>query len=150
VAALGTTALTVTGAVTLGRYPRLVARVLLASGRWPLLSRFGPRIRQSARDYYRSAMAFKEATVSTRVALNAFTISQWFGSFMFLWAVLGLCDVETNPLTILAIGADVEGDRPGARPYRGRISQILHATLARLMYSLDEEGMVTRRAACDR
>ena len=32
----------------------------------------------------------------------------------------------------------------------GRISQILHATLARLMYSLDEEGMVTRRAACGR
>jgi RNA polymerase sigma factor for flagellar operon FliA len=32
----------------------------------------------------------------------------------------------------------------------GRISQILHATLARLMHSLDEEGMVTRRAACDR
>jgi RNA polymerase sigma factor FliA len=32
----------------------------------------------------------------------------------------------------------------------GRISQILHAALARLRHSLDEEGTVTRRAACDR
>ncbi len=32
----------------------------------------------------------------------------------------------------------------------GCISQIVHAMLARLMHSLDEEGVVTRRAACDR
>jgi RNA polymerase sigma factor for flagellar operon FliA len=32
----------------------------------------------------------------------------------------------------------------------GRISQILHAALARLRHSLDEEGMLPRRAACDR
>ena len=32
----------------------------------------------------------------------------------------------------------------------GRISQILHAALARLRRSLDEEGMASSRAACDR
>jgi RNA polymerase sigma factor FliA len=32
----------------------------------------------------------------------------------------------------------------------GRISQILHAALARLRHSLDEEGMLPRRTACDR
>ena len=32
----------------------------------------------------------------------------------------------------------------------GRISQILHAALARLRHSLDEEGLLPRRAACDR
>ena len=32
----------------------------------------------------------------------------------------------------------------------GRISQILHAALDRLRHSLDEEGMVYERAACDR
>jgi RNA polymerase sigma factor FliA len=32
----------------------------------------------------------------------------------------------------------------------GRISQILHAALARLRHSLDEEGMLASRAACDR
>ncbi len=32
----------------------------------------------------------------------------------------------------------------------GRISQILHAALARLRHSLDEDGALTRRAACDR
>jgi RNA polymerase sigma factor FliA len=32
----------------------------------------------------------------------------------------------------------------------GRISQILHAALARLRHTLDEEGMLARQAACDR
>jgi RNA polymerase sigma factor for flagellar operon FliA len=32
----------------------------------------------------------------------------------------------------------------------GRISQILHAALARLRHSLEEEGMLGRHAACDR
>jgi RNA polymerase sigma factor FliA len=32
----------------------------------------------------------------------------------------------------------------------GRISQILHAALARLRHSLDEEAMLPRRAAWDR
>ena len=32
----------------------------------------------------------------------------------------------------------------------GRISQILHAALARLRHSLDEDGVLPRRAACDR
>jgi hypothetical protein len=41
-AALVTTTLTIAGAVVLIRYPRPVARLLLASARWRLLSRFAP------------------------------------------------------------------------------------------------------------
>lgn len=103
VAALATTALSTTGAFALITYPRPVARLLLASARWQLLSRFAPQLRRSARDYYRSAIAFRKATVSTWFALNAFTVSQWFGSFVLFWSLLGLYGVETDPLTILAI-----------------------------------------------
>jgi glycosyltransferase 2 family protein len=103
VAALAATGLTITGAVALIRHPRPVARLLLASARWPLLGRFAPRLRRSARDYYRSAVAFRKATFSTWFALNAFTISQWFGSFMLFWSLLGLYGVDTSPLKILAI-----------------------------------------------
>jgi glycosyltransferase 2 family protein len=103
VAALATTALSITGAVALIRYPRLVARLLFASAEWPLLSRFGPRLRRSARDYYRSTIAFRRATVSTWFALTVLTTSQWFGSFILLWSLLALYGVHANPLTILAI-----------------------------------------------
>jgi uncharacterized protein (TIRG00374 family) len=102
-AALATTALTITGAVALIRHPRLVARLLLASADWLLLSRFAPRLRQSARDYYRSAIAFRKATVSTWFALSVFTISQWFGSFLLFWSLLRLYGVQANPLAVLAI-----------------------------------------------
>lgn len=103
VAALSTAVLTLAGAFVLVRYPRLVARLLLAAAGWPLLGRFARRLRQSARDYYRSMKAFKTSTVSTWLSLNAFTVSQWFGSFVLLWALLGLYGVEANLLAILAI-----------------------------------------------
>jgi uncharacterized protein (TIRG00374 family) len=102
-AALVTTTLTIAGAVVLIRYPRPVARVLLASARWRLLSRFAPRLRRSAQDYYRSAIAFKTTTAPMWLALNAFTFSQWFGPFILFWSLLRLSGVEANPLTTLAI-----------------------------------------------
>ena len=102
-AALATTALTITGAVLLVRYPRLVTGLLLTSARWPRLNRFAPRLRRSARDYYRSAIAFRTATARTWLALNVITASQWFGSFILFWSLLRLYGVQANPLTVLAI-----------------------------------------------
>jgi uncharacterized protein (TIRG00374 family) len=102
-AALAATALTITGAVLLVHYPKLVAGLLLASARWPLLNRFAPRLRRSARDYYRSAIAFRTATARTWLALNVLTASQWFGSFILFWSLLRLYGVQANPLTVLAI-----------------------------------------------
>lgn len=103
VAALVAAALVICGAVVLIRYPRLIARLLLAAMAWPLLKRFAPRIRKMAQDYYRSARTFKRAAISTWLALNLFTIAQWFASFLLFWSLLRLYGVEANPLTILAI-----------------------------------------------
>ena len=102
-AALAASAFAITGALALIRHPRPVTRLLLASARWRLLSRFAPRLRRGARDYYRSAVAFRAGTAATWFALISLTISQWFGSFMLLWALLGLYGANTSPLTILAI-----------------------------------------------
>jgi uncharacterized protein (TIRG00374 family) len=102
-AALAMTALTVAGAVALIRHPRPVACLLLASARLSPLRRFAPRLRRGARDYLRSMRAFRKAKAFTLLALNVLTITQWFGSFVLLWSLLGLYGVETNPLAILAI-----------------------------------------------
>lgn len=102
-AAVATAVLASAGAAVLIHNPRLVARLILASAKWPLLRRFASRLRRTARDYYRSARAFRHMAASTWLALNLATVTQWFGSFMLLWALLGLYGVETSPLTILAI-----------------------------------------------
>jgi uncharacterized protein (TIRG00374 family) len=101
-AALAIAVLTIAGAIVLIRYPRIVAWVLLLAASWPILSRFASRLRQSARDYYRSMKAFKRAKAPMWIALNASTVAQWFGSFVLFWSLLGLYGVKTNPLTILA------------------------------------------------
>lgn len=103
VAALTTAVLALCVAVALIRYPRPVVRLLLAAAGWPVLRRFDRRLRQSARDYYRGMETFEGATVPTWLALNAFTITQWFGSFVLLWSLLGLYGVGASLLAILAI-----------------------------------------------
>src|SRR5215203_3744356 len=49
----------IVGAVFLTRYPRPVVRLILSIATLRLLSRFASRIRGTARDYYRGAIAFR-------------------------------------------------------------------------------------------
>jgi uncharacterized membrane protein YbhN (UPF0104 family) len=95
--------LAIIGAVFLTRYPRPVVRVILAIARWPLLSGFAPRLRKIARDYYRSARAFKNMAVSTWLALNLIVAAGWFSGFVLFWLLLKLYGVGIGPLATLAI-----------------------------------------------
>ena len=102
-AAFVTVALAIVGAVFLTRYPRPVVRLILAIARWPLLSRFAPRLRKIARDYYRSAKAFKDMALSTWLALNLVVAAGWFSGFVLFWLLLKLYDVNAGLLATLAI-----------------------------------------------
>jgi uncharacterized protein (TIRG00374 family) len=102
-AAFGTVVLAIVGAVFLTRYPRPVARLILAVARWPILSRFAPRLRKIARDYYRSARAFKTMALSTWLALNLVVAAGWFSGFALFWLLLKLYGVDAGLLATLAI-----------------------------------------------
>ncbi len=102
-AAFAIAGLAIVGAVFLTRYPRPVVRVILASARLPLLGRFASQIRRVARDYYRSARAFKSMAVSTWLALNLVVAAGWFSGFALFWLLLDLYGVETGLLATLAI-----------------------------------------------
>jgi uncharacterized protein (TIRG00374 family) len=102
-AAFATVVLAIIGAVSLTRYPRPVVRLILAIARWPFLSRVAPRLRRIARDYYRSARAFKNMAVSTWLALNLVVAAGWFSGFVLFWLLLELYGVEIGLVATLAI-----------------------------------------------
>jgi uncharacterized protein (TIRG00374 family) len=102
-AASATVALAIVGAVFLTRYPRPVVRLIFMIARWPLLERFASRLRRMARDYYRSARAFKSMPLSTWLALNLVVAAGWFSGFVLFWLLLKLYGVDAGLLATLAI-----------------------------------------------
>jgi uncharacterized protein (TIRG00374 family) len=96
-------ALALVGAVFLSRYPRLVVRLILAAARWHFLSRFASRLRGMARDYYRSALAFRSMALSTWLAINVVVAAGWFSGFVLFWLLLELYGVDADLLATLAI-----------------------------------------------
>jgi uncharacterized protein (TIRG00374 family) len=67
------------------------------------MARFASRLRKIARDYYRSARAFKSMAVSTWLALNLVVAAGWFGGFALFWLLLELYGVDVGLLATLAI-----------------------------------------------
>jgi glycosyltransferase 2 family protein len=102
-AAFAIAVLAIIGAVLLSRYPRLVVRLILASAKLPLLSRYAFRMRGIARDYYRSAIAFKNMALSTWLAINLVVAAGWFSGFVIFWLLLDLYGVEASLPATLAI-----------------------------------------------
>jgi glycosyltransferase 2 family protein len=100
-------ALAVAGAVVLSRYPRLVVRFILTAAKWSLLRRFAPRLRRTARDYYRSVKAYLRMPTIAWVSLNLVTIAGWFSSFVLFWLLLKLYGVEADLLATIAILSSV-------------------------------------------
>ena len=102
-AAFAIAGLAIVGAVFLTRYPRPVVRLILSSATWPVLSRFASRLRKVARDYYRSAIAFRSMALSTWIMINVVVAGGWFSGFVLFWLLLKLYGVEIDLLATLAI-----------------------------------------------
>jgi glycosyltransferase 2 family protein len=101
-AAFVTAAVAIVGAAFLTRYPRPVVRLILVLAGWPFMARFAPRLRRIARDYYRSARAFKGMALSTWLALNLVVAAGWFSGFALFWLLLELYGVDVGLLSTLA------------------------------------------------
>jgi glycosyltransferase 2 family protein len=102
-AAFAIAGLAVVGAVFLTRYPRPVVRLILVTARWSLLTRFAPRLRKVARDYYRSAIAFRNMSLFSWLMINVVVAAGWFSGFVLFWLLLKLYGVEVDLLATLAI-----------------------------------------------
>ena len=95
--------LAIVAAVALSRHPQLVVGLIFAVARWRFMARFASRLRRIARDYYRSARAFKDMAVSTWLALNLVVAAGWFSGFALFWLLLKLYGVHVDLLSTLAI-----------------------------------------------
>jgi uncharacterized protein (TIRG00374 family) len=95
--------LAIVGAVFLTRYPRPVVRLILVAARWPFLNRFASRLRKVARDYYRSAIAFRNMSLFSWLMINVVVAAGWFSGFVLFWLLLKLYGVEVGLLATLAI-----------------------------------------------
>ena len=102
-AAFAIAGLAVVGAVFLTRFPRPVVRLILVTARWPFMNRFAPRLRATARDYYRSALAFKNMSLFSWLMINVVVAAGWFSGFVLFWLLLELYGVEIDLPATLAI-----------------------------------------------
>lgn len=91
------------GAVVLARYPRL----LYAAVRWlskrRFLQRFSERLARVARDYYVSAIAFRNMRPSAWWQLQVVNMIAWFGNFVMFWALLELYGASARLLDVVSV-----------------------------------------------
>lgn len=107
VAALAMISLAIAGAVVLTRHPRLVVRAILAVAGWPLFRRYGLRLRGVARDYHRSAAAFRRMSAPIWLVLHLITAVGWLSAFTILWALLRLYGANVGLIEVLALLASL-------------------------------------------
>ena len=96
-------ALAIVSAVFLTRYPRPVVQVILALASRRFMARFASKLRRIARDYYRSARAFKGMALSTWLALDLVVAAGWFSGFALFWLLLELYGIDVGLPSTLAI-----------------------------------------------
>ncbi len=96
-------ALALAGSIALARYPRLIySLVLWLSGR-RALQRFSERLARVAREYYVSAVAFRDMPLRTWSLLHGSNLVAWLGSFALFWSLLQLYGADARLLDVLSV-----------------------------------------------
>lgn len=89
-------------AVGLVRFPRVFVRGMLALARWRPLKRFSNTFKKGARDYYRSAAAFRALSPASWLTLMMVTAVGWLGNYGLLWGCMGLYGLDIDLPRLLA------------------------------------------------
>jgi len=90
-------------AVLLARFPRPVYGALQSVAGWRALRRFQDRLRRIAREYYVSAVAFRDMPLATWSGLHAANLAAWLANFTLFWAVLRIYGADARLLDVLAV-----------------------------------------------
>ena len=80
----------------------MLFRSVAISG-WRLLRRYQERLKRVAREFYVSAVAFRDLPLRTYIALHATNLCAWLANFMLLWALLSIYGAEARLLDVLAV-----------------------------------------------
>lgn len=90
-------------AIALSRFPGTLYRMAVAMSRWRILRRYKDRLSRVARDFYVSAVAFRDFPAATFAALHATNLVSWLANFTLLWALLLSYGAEARLLDVLAV-----------------------------------------------
>lgn len=101
--ALGAAAVALVGSIVLARYPVALYRLIKRASAWRLLRRFRDRLTRLGREYYVSAVAFRDLPLQRFVYLNATNVVAWLANFLLLWALLSGYGAQARLLDVLAV-----------------------------------------------
>lgn len=91
------------GSVVLARYPRVVYALVMWLTRLRPLARFSERLTRVAREYFVSAVAFRDMPLATWSLLHAANLVAWLASFALFWALLELYGTPARLLDVLSV-----------------------------------------------
>ncbi len=89
--------------VLLVRFPRPVYGLIRAVARWRALRRFEERLSRVAREYYVSAVGFRDMPLSRWSALHVSNFVAWLANFTAFWAALAIYGAQARLLDVLSV-----------------------------------------------
>ncbi len=101
--AIGAAAMALTGAIVLARYPVALYRLIRRVSTWRLVRRFRERLTRMGREYYVSAVAFRDLPLSRFTYLHTANLVSWLSNFALLWALLTGYGAQARLLDVLAV-----------------------------------------------
>lgn len=101
--AVGAAALALVGSIVLARFPGALYALIRRAATWRLLRRFRERLTRMGREYYVSAIAFRDLPLKTFAYLHAANVVAWLANFVLLWALLAAYGAQARLLDVLAV-----------------------------------------------
>src|SRR5690606_34886353 len=101
--AIAAAVLALVGAVVLARFPAALYGLMRRASRWRMLRRFRERIARMGREYFVSAVAFRDLPLATFVYLHAANLVAWLANFTLLWALIAVYGAQARLLDVLSV-----------------------------------------------
>ncbi len=96
-------AVALAGAIVLARFPSALYGLMRRATRWRVLRRFRDRLARMGREYYVSAVAFRDLPLTSFAYLHGMNIAGWLANFTLLWALLAVYGAQARLLDVLSV-----------------------------------------------
>lgn len=101
--AIGAAVVALVGAVVLARYPVALYGFIKRVTGWRIVRRFRKRLTRIGREYFVSAVAFRDLPLRRFAYLHSANLVSWLSNFVLLWALLSGYGAEARLLDVLAV-----------------------------------------------
>ena len=96
-------AVALAGSIVLVRFPGSFSKLIMRAAKLRMLRRFKEHLTRVAREYYVSAVAFRDMPLRTWSVLHVVNLVAWLTNFLLLWALFAIYGTEARLLDVLAL-----------------------------------------------